>query len=123
MKKLLLFAALSAFYFGNAQFNESAPWMESLNLNKRSTQVKFQDIVDSFNTYWSDKDPNVKGSGYKPFKRWEAYWENFVDSNGYLPTTEEFWKSYNQTEDNFSLRSTTPDESNLIRSNCTGFVS
>ena len=122
VKKLLLFVTLFTFYIGNAQFNESAPWMASLDLNKRTTQVKFQEIVDAFNIYWSDKDPNVKGSGYKPFKRWQTYWENFVDSDGYLPSSNEIWESYKQFENEFSTRSTIIDDSNWQSLGPTTFV-
>lgn len=112
MKNLLCIVAVFFFLNGNAQFNESAPWMESLNLDQNKGPVKFQDIVDSFNTYWADKDPNVKGSGYKPFKRWEAYWQNFVDSEGYLPTSVEYWNSWLQVQTNRNSRNTLTDESN-----------
>ena len=96
--------------------------MEPLELNKRTSQVKFQEIVDAFNIYWSDKDSNVKGSGYKPFKRWQTYWENFVDSNGYLPSSNEVWDSYKQYENEFSTRSTLLDESDWQSLGPTTFV-
>mgnify|MGYP006899844071 CR=1 FL=1 len=94
MKNYALMILTCIFTFiGHAQFNQSAPWMTLLNTDQRSDRVKFHDIVDAFNTYWADKDPYVKGSGYKPFKRWEAYWQNFVDSEGYLPSEQEYWDS------------------------------
>ncbi|HMC00133.1 MAG TPA: T9SS type A sorting domain-containing protein [Flavobacteriaceae bacterium] len=96
MKKLYLFSFLLSFYFVQAQFNQDAPWMQNLNAEQRrsSNPVTFQEIVDAFNAYWENRDPNVKGSGYKPFKRWEVFWENFVKKDGTLPTQEELWNTW-----------------------------
>ncbi|MEZ4921319.1 MAG: hypothetical protein R2792_19625 [Saprospiraceae bacterium] len=42
------------------------------------------EIQDAFNSYWEGKEPG-KGEGYKPFKRWEHYWSQRVDTTGELP--------------------------------------
>lgn len=31
---------------------------------------------------------------YKPFKRWETYWLNFVKKEGTLPSSEENWNTW-----------------------------
>lgn len=84
--------------FGYSQFNQDAPWMQGLNIEQRksSNPVTFQEIVRAFDSYWENRDPNVKGSGYKPFKRWENYWQNFVNENGLLPTGEDFWNTWQE---------------------------
>ncbi|WP_250433829.1 T9SS type A sorting domain-containing protein [Hanstruepera flava] len=96
MKKTLLLIFALSFSITFAQFNQDAPWMKDLNVEQRrnSNPVTFQEIVDAFNTYWETRDPNVKGSGFKPFKRWENYWKNFVDENGVLPTEEALWNTW-----------------------------
>ncbi len=120
MKRILLFVfALLLSVSIQAQFNESAPWMKMLNTSNRSSDnpLKFQQIVDAFNNYWLTHDKDQKGSGYKPFKRWEAYWSNFVKEDGTLPTSEELWDTYqlvqNQSQ---NLRSSNVliDESNWM---------
>lgn len=102
MKPYFLFIILLAFGFaGHAQFNQDAPWMKSLNTEERrgtANPVTFDEMVDAFNTYWADKDPNVRGSGYKPFKRWENYWQNFVKEDGTLPTQAEYWEAWNRAK-------------------------
>ena len=110
MKKLLLIITFSfgIFTVTHAQFNESAPWMETLNSqqSKSTNQTKFNDIVDAFNDYWKTRDPNIKGSGFKPFKRWENYWKNFVKEDGTLPTSLELynlWLSVKKSNQNKSL--------------------
>lgn len=120
MKRILLIVVtLLLSITVQAQFNESAPWMKLLNTTNRSSDnpIKFQEIVDAFNTYWLTHDKDQKGSGYKPFKRWEAYWSNFVKEDGTLPTSEELWDTYqlvqNQSQ---NLRSSNVliDESNWM---------
>ena len=100
MKKLtLLVLALAFTTITQAQFNQDAPWMRDLNIELRkntNNPVTFQEIVDAFNAYWETHDPNIKGSGYKPFKRWENYWKNFVKEDGTLPTSAELWNTWQQ---------------------------
>lgn len=57
------------------------------------------EISEAFHKYWEGKDKNAKGSGYKPYMRWENYWQHLVDKDGYLPTPLELWSSW---EDKFN---------------------
>ncbi|WP_299260811.1 T9SS type A sorting domain-containing protein [uncultured Aquimarina sp.] len=93
MKYFYLFFVLFFCGITNAQYNQDAPWMQSLKQSKNGGEFKptFQEIQQAFNTYWETRDPSVKGSGYKPFKRWEYIWEDVVDGEGYLPTSKDKW--------------------------------
>ena len=107
MKKIYLFFFLLSFYLVQAQFNQDAPWMQNLELEQRrsTNPVTFQEIVDAFNAYWEERDPSVKGSGHKPFKRWEDFWKDFVKKDGTLPTQKELWNiwlAYRTQEQNKS---------------------
>lgn len=76
MKKLLpllVFTFLFGKYFAQ-------DWVEL----KTNPNANFYDIQKSFNDYWKDKDITVKGSGYKPFKRWECFVEKRVYPSGDL---------------------------------------
>lgn len=99
MKKLLPLLLFLCTGISTAQFIDRAPWMQTLE--KKSTSQKsatqeyrLEEMSDAFETYWADKDPDVKGSGFKPYKRWENYWKHFVDTRGYLPGGKELWQSY-----------------------------
>ncbi len=98
MNKLFLVVFVLFSTLTYAQFNQEAPWMSNLNVTNgdKSQSPKFKDIVDAFNSYWETRDPNVKGSGYKPFKRWETHWSNFVKEDGTLPTSEELWNTFQE---------------------------
>ncbi|WP_108802501.1 T9SS type A sorting domain-containing protein [Aquimarina sp. Aq107] len=93
MKNFYLFFALLFFGIINAQYNQEAPWMRDFQQSKTNKELRptFQEIQQAFNEYWETRDPSKKGSGYKPFKRWEYIWEDIVDGEGYLPTSEDKW--------------------------------
>ncbi|WGF91350.1 T9SS type A sorting domain-containing protein [Aequorivita marisscotiae] len=96
--KLLL---LTVLLFGS--FTSQA--QEYLHMIDAGT-YKVQDIIDSAETYFADKDKG-RGSGYKQFKRWEYNALRRVKENGFLPTTQERldelqqWNAYlNETSAN-----------------------
>ncbi|WP_350293801.1 thrombospondin type 3 repeat-containing protein [uncultured Croceitalea sp.] len=99
-RKLLLLLFITA-TFSYGQYVDSAPWMQELEKNNKSTISKgknrgytIYEISEAFNEYWKDKDHTEKGSGYKPFKRWESFWKYQVDNQGYLPTARQLWQSH-----------------------------
>ncbi len=114
MKKILLLIAVCFYSVIQAQFNQSAPWMQNLSQEQRveNSKITFQETIDAFNEYWETRDPNIKGSGYKPFKRWENYWKNFVKEDGTLPTTQELWDTWLEKNQSRVSRSTLIDNSN-----------
>ncbi|WP_130734750.1 T9SS type A sorting domain-containing protein [Flavobacterium sp. J27] len=87
---LLLFTSLSF-----SQYNESALWKEK-NVNAKHQRLTIDQEVALFNEYWSTRDKNVKGSGFKPFMRWENHWRNMTNDQGYLLTPEEIYAAWNQ---------------------------
>jgi Secretion system C-terminal sorting domain/Thrombospondin type 3 repeat len=123
MKKTLLFLITCfTFSFVNAQINSGAPWMKDLNIQSRTAPLKFKDIVDVANTYWKNHDKDAKGSGYKPFKRWENYWKNFINEDGLLPTSQDLWNTWLQKEAQVTLFSSSADGSNWVSLGPTDFA-
>ena len=116
MKHLILLFSVFSCTLLHAQFNESAPWMQDFNDDERliNTSLTFQEIVNAFDTYWETRDPNVRGSGYKPFKRWENYWKNFVKEDGTLPTKQELWDTWLDKNQKKNSRSVLLDNSNWL---------
>lgn len=53
-----------------------------------------QEISEAFDEYWKDKDPSVKGSGYKPFKRWQNYWQYQLNPDGTFPDMRELAETH-----------------------------
>ncbi|WP_040443826.1 T9SS type A sorting domain-containing protein [Eudoraea adriatica] len=111
MLRKLVVLLLLAGSFSYGQFNEGAPWMKDLKkskslntaaktVNSTSDNYTIYEISKAFHTYWEGKDEDKKGSGYKPYMRWENYWMNFVDSQGNLPSSEQLWAAYKAKEAN-----------------------
>lgn len=101
LMKVLLFNVITLFAVINvsAQFNENAPWMKDLKSNQQTSKsssptTSLYDISNAFNAYWNNKDYTKKGSGFKPYKRWENYWINFVNNRGELPSSKSLLNSY-----------------------------
>jgi hypothetical protein len=116
MKKSLLLLFLIIGLTINAQIGSDAPWMEGLE-NQRITNPTLEQVSASFDTYWEHRDKDKKGSGYKPYKRWENFWSTQLDENGHLMTREAIWQAWEQKQamkQNATQRSTT-----LVTSNWT----
>ncbi|HKX85529.1 MAG TPA: hypothetical protein VJL37_02570, partial [Flavobacterium sp.] len=99
---LIILSSLSGF----SQYNDKAPWMQNNNASKK--EQNFNEIVNAFNEYWKDRDHNVKGSGHKPFKRWENYWQNLVKEDGNLMTSEDLWNAWLQKSNSKNARRALP---------------
>lgn len=95
MKKIYLLIALSFLIEGNAQFNSNAPWMQN-NTTQKNKEATFDEVVNSFEAYWENRDYKKRGSGYKPFRRWENYWKNLVDDQGKIMTPQDLWQAWEQ---------------------------
>lgn len=121
MKKLLLLLLCTSF-FSYAQFTKNAPWLQNINYEGRVQDLTFNEIVNYANDYFNSIDKEAKGSGYKPFKRWEEYWSHFVNENGYLPTNIELWNNWLAIQNNNQSRNTEIDESNWTSLGPTDFL-
>ncbi|NHM02781.1 T9SS type A sorting domain-containing protein [Flavobacterium difficile] len=88
MKNNYLSLFLIFSFVGYSQFNTNSPWKNTSGTTKTIT---FQEEVKAFNEYWEIHDKNQKGSGYKPFKRWESFHENQLNPDGTILTPQQIW--------------------------------
>jgi len=124
MRNIMCVMMLTSITFAFSQLNFTAPWVKDARIYVDG-KINFQAVVTAGNAYWSNRDKNDKGSGYKPFKRWEAYWQNFVDENGLLPSTAELWGTWLEKNKRPQLRTssqTMTDQSNWISLGPTDFL-
>lgn len=94
MIKNYLIVSLLCSFFGFSQFNSKAPWMASTPTSRNQATIDAQ--VEAFNQYWLTRDKNRKGSGYKPFMRWEYHWRNYTNEQGYIMSSTDFWNVWRQ---------------------------
>jgi hypothetical protein len=111
MKKLLLLLLIPFLGTAYGQIGTNAPWMEAVNDPTRVTEPTFQEIVNAFENYWVDKDPTIKGSGYKPFKRWESLYQDYLNEDGTVMSKEQLWNAWSAVN---QTRSAESDESNWV---------
>ncbi len=102
MKKYILYVIIALFFVvkTNAQQNNKTSndtadypyWIEMM----QNPAVSYYSTVKAFNKYWENREVG-RSSGYKPFKRWEYYWADRIDSKGMRrPASEAFeaWFSF-----------------------------
>jgi len=64
-----------------------------------SQERSLDDMSAAFENYWKGRDRNLKGSGFKPYKRWENHWRNFLRKDGTLAKPEDFWNAWEAEKD------------------------
>ncbi|MBP6039037.1 MAG: T9SS type A sorting domain-containing protein [Flavobacterium sp.] len=92
MIKNYLIVSLLCSFFGFSQFNSKAPWMANSSTSRNEATI--DELVTSFNQYWLTRDKNARGSGYKPFMRWEYHWRNYTNEQGYIMSSADFWEAW-----------------------------
>lgn len=102
MKNTYLSFILLFSIVGFSQYNPNSPWKRE---NPNSKKNSFQNDVDAFNEYWKTHDRNKKGSGHKPFKRWENKWENQLNPDGTLMTPQQLWFAWQEKNNTKANRS------------------
>ncbi len=92
---LLLFLLSTTLH---AQYTNDAPWMHNLQTKNNQKQLTLSELSNAFNAYWNEhKDlKNKKGSGYKPFKRWENRWMLEIDKQGKIISNKTRWEQWKQ---------------------------
>lgn len=67
MKRIYVF--ITAALWSLSSVAQDQDWVRLMN----KPDANFYEIQKAFNSYWSDKEFNVPGNGYKAFKRWEYF--------------------------------------------------
>lgn len=67
------------------------------------TSIRLTDITQAFDAYWQGKDYRQKGSGYKPFKRWQKHWSHYLRPDGTIAPPSDLWAAWRQKVQNESL--------------------
>ncbi len=55
--------------------------------------ANFFEVQKAFYTYWEGREA-TRGTGYKPFKRWEYYWQSRVNADGSFPEPGSVYREY-----------------------------
>ena len=99
-----------------------SPTIGSSGLVRQSAQQqtpKLSDIESAFDAYWEGKDHTVKGSGYKPFKRWAHHWKDYLQEDGTIAPPAVLWEAWERKQEAESQQAPfeAPDENTINWSN------
>lgn len=80
-----------------AQTQINAPWItKQQKKSNKSSNLTLEEISKSAETFFKTIDKNKKGSGLKPFKRWEYHWNHYTKSDGKIAPASDLWNAWKQ---------------------------
>lgn len=93
---LLLTAGLSAFAQNKkaptpSDYSTSPCWVSMMD----DPEANFFEIRRAFYSYWQGRSTH-RGDGYKPFRRWEYYWQFRVNADGSFPPSGRVFREFNK---------------------------
>lgn len=103
MKKTITFLLLTLSITVFGQYQNNAPWHNNENAQRGRTTLN--SISTAAENYFNTIDRNKKGSGFKPFKRWENHWSGYLTPNGTIAPAEDLWKAWREKK-NMSQQNT-----------------
>lgn len=95
MKQFYSFILILSFSISYAQVQQLAPWNENTS-NRKGSKATLAEISNKAEQYFNTIDRDKKGSGLKPFKRWEYHWSHYLNNNGDFITAKDLWNSWEQ---------------------------
>ncbi len=98
-KKLLLIALIS--FCSSLLFAQQLPLSTGNNENSQKTKnrkVTFKTTANQYKNFFSNKNIDKKGSGYKPYKRWEYHWSHYLLEDGTIAPVKYLWKAWEQKQ-------------------------
>lgn len=103
----LFFILFTCINLQSQVLSESNPYINGLIQPTRTVQgvnsaqhtqniPTLQEISYRFEQFWAGKDHIKKGSGYKPFKRWEEHWSNYLLDDGTIAPASYLWNAWEE---------------------------
>ncbi|CAA0248075.1 T9SS type A sorting domain-containing protein [Tenacibaculum maritimum] len=96
MKKTLTLFFLTLPFYMFGQLQQQAPWNLNSPKAKRSHKKTLKEISIAAEAYFNTIDRDKKGSGFKPFKRWEHHWSHYLKEDGTIAPAQDLWDAWNQ---------------------------
>ena len=95
MKRILLVLII---FISNQSIAQHLPLLEQERIHKKSSKTirTFKELTNQAKDYFSTIDTDKKGSGYKPFKRWEYHWSHYLLEDGTIAPPQHLWDAWKQ---------------------------
>jgi hypothetical protein len=110
-KTTLLFLFISAIGFSQA-LQKQAPWMQSPEI-KNNLNIDLNEVETAARAYFQTIDKDKKGSGLKPFERWNYHWSHYTNQDGTMSTAKDLWNAWEQKNE-MNTTAARADNSNWI---------
>jgi len=65
---------------------------------KNNETLTFKEKTQALESHFSTVEIDKKGSGYKPFKRWEYRWSHYLQNDGTIAPAKHLWKAWEQKQ-------------------------
>ena len=94
MKKIttLLFSVFTAGIFAQV-IQRNAPWIAETPLKEKQT-ITLEEAKNAAMLYFTTIDKNKKGSGLKPFERWNYHWSHYTKADGTIAPASDLWSAW-----------------------------
>jgi len=94
MKKIipLLFSLFTVGIFSQV-IQRNAPWIAKTALKGKQT-ITLEEAKDAAMQYFTTIDKDKKGSGLKPFERWNYHWSHFTKADGTIAPASNLWSAW-----------------------------
>ncbi len=112
MKKIttLLFCVFTAGIFAQV-IQRNAPWIAETPLKEKQT-ITLEEAKNAAMLYFTTIDKNKKGSGLKPFERWNYHWSHYTKADGTIAPASDLWSAWEAKNAMNNNQEARTDESN-----------
>lgn len=86
---LLLFVGTLSY----GQYKTNSPW-DLGDAQQKGSKPTLKEMAAHAEKYFSTIDASKKGSGLKPFKRWEYNWSHYLNEDGTIASKEKLWDAW-----------------------------
>lgn len=95
IKKLSILGIFISCFVAQTQVQNNAPWTTNLQAKgKKAQELSIFEIEQSAREFFKTLDVDSKGSGIKPFERWNYHWSFYTDENGVIKSPEKLWEAW-----------------------------
>ena len=89
---LFLFSLFTAGIFAQV-IQRNAPWIAETDL-KNKQKITIDEAKNAAVNYFSTIDKDKKGSGLKPFERWNYHWSHYTKSDRSISPASDLWSAW-----------------------------
>ncbi|AUC13659.1 hypothetical protein BTO06_00200 [Tenacibaculum sp. SZ-18] len=77
----------------HGQYKTNSPW-DLGDAQRKGAKPTLKEMASQAEKYFSTIDASKKGSGLKPFKRWENNWSHYLNEDGTIASKEKLWDAW-----------------------------